>query len=293
MSGAAVFVPLGLLAIAAAASRSSSSTARGQTSTSSQSRERAAARICAQSAEDLPIGNEATVLQWARCAGRTSGEVEGVAARGAAAGWPSARVDRLRQEHQRAQDLARRPPDPLSPRAQRDVDRALAQSDTQARSRAMAREPESITLDHKPGPAARPSGGGARIERGAAAARAPQERGEPLEAAHATGGGSRFSRGAAAAHGTKVSGTDAASPITSSTYDPKLARRLASQVARAVRERLPGRELNLSHFRAAAGLPMGSDYSPDVEAALRHFGIRNAPRAEGPAATYTPPGRDS
>lgn len=240
-------------------------------------------RVCTYNAQTLPIESDALVMQWARCAGRTAGEIEGVAGRGAAAGRPAAWVDRLRRTWQQSQALARRPPDGLSSSARREVDRALGQTDQAARSRPMPEEPETLA--------------DVEAEKARAAAIA-QQRAEAAARGRAELDQEQAQQGA----GASVSGADAepveiGAPIAieienaASGYDPQLARRLASQTARAVRERLPGAALNVNHFRQAAGLGIGP-YDGRTAAALRHFGIRRPPDADGPPQEYTPPRAD-
>lgn len=80
----------------------------------------AGAELCATPAAELSIVNEARVLSWARCPGRTAGEIEAVAARGAAAGKPSAWIDRVRS----ARSSSAQPPSAQASRAS-DADRRL------------------------------------------------------------------------------------------------------------------------------------------------------------------------
>lgn len=267
MNAAIVIVPLLALAAAAAGGSRRGSTAGSRSPTSPDARARAAERVCRYTAQTLPLDSERVIHQWARCAGRTGGEIEGVAGRGAAAGWSSARIDNLRRVWQQAQALAQRPPDGISSRARRDVDRALDATDAQARSRPLPTEPQTLSLDDKIA---------IDRERTAARARARAEQ----EAAISQAGSVAVSGAPAIEIESPTSG-----------YDPAMARRLASQTARAVRDRLPGAALNVQHFRQAAGLGLGG-YDARTEAALRHFGIRRPPSSGEPEATYTPPDRE-
>ena len=267
MNAAIVIVPLLALAVAASGSRCGGASSSSR-STTPEACARAFERVCRYTPDTLPIDSDRVVHQWARCAGRTGGEIEGVAGRGAAAGWSTTRIDNLRRVWRQAQALAQRPPDGLSARARRDVDRALDASDAQARSRPLPSEPATLSIDDKIA---------IDRERTAARARARAEQESAISQA-----------------GSVVSGAgDVAIEIESarSGYDPTLARRLASQAARAVRDRLPGAALNVQHFRQAAGLGLGG-YDARTEAALRHFGIRRPPSSGEPAATYTPPDRE-
>lgn len=271
MNAAIVIVPL--LALAAAAAGGGSRRYGGsssRSSTSPEARARAAERVCRYTAQTLPLDSDRVIHQWARCAGRTGGEVEGVAGRGAAAGWSSARIDALRRVWQQAQALAQRPPDGLSARARRDVDRALDASDAQARSRPLPSEPQTLSLEDK-----------IAIDRerteARARARAEQE--------------SAISQAGSVVSGASSPAVEIEIESPASGYDPSLARRLASQAARAVRDRLPGAALNVQHFRQAAGLGPGG-YDARTEAALRHFGIRRPPPSGQAAEDYTPPVRE-
>lgn len=262
----AILPVLGLAALAAAAAARSSA---GTTTTTTRSRGRADARACRYTASTIPLDRDPLVLRWARCAGRTAGEVETLYVRGMSAGKPPAWGAALRRAFQQAQALASRPPDGVSPAARREVDRVLARTDEQARSAPLPEEPE--TLEQK------------------IAA-------EQAQAQQATARAREVAR--AGVEQAQVAGLEEGPPPTieiespASGFDPQLARRLASQTARAVRDRLPGAELNVRHFQQAAGLPPGP-YDPRTAAALRYFGIRNAPPASGAPASYNPPHRET
>jgi hypothetical protein len=214
----------------------------------------------------MPLASDVRVRLWARCAGRTSSEVEALIARGAAEGKGEAWATATRREYQQAQALARRAPEPVSAATRREVEGHMSLTEAAARGRALGALPE--TLNRKA------EGAGAAAAAAGQRARAAQQ--PPARPSTGAARG-RFmesqQRELATVAGTEGSQTE----TTGSQRDPVLARALASQTARAVRLRLPGWENNVAMFRTAAGLPVATTYDRAVREALRGYGIRNAP----------------
>lgn len=257
---------LGFLGLGAAvASRGRSSGPTSGPSSSSTSR-----AVCAYGAEDMPLSSDVRVRLWTRCAGRTSGEVEALIARGAAEGKGEAWATATRRAYQQAQALANRAPEPVSPATRREVEGHMSITEAAARGRALGALPETLS--------GKAEGTGAAAAAAGLRARAAQPR--PQAAARG-----RFmeqqSRELATVSGTEGSQTETPGSQMETTgsrqRDPVLARALASQTARAVRLRLPGWENNVAMFRTAAGLVAGTTYDRAVKDALRTYGIRNAP----------------
>lgn len=262
------FLPLavlGALGVAAIASRGRSSGLASAPSSSSSSTSRA---VCTYSADEMPLASDVRVRLWARCAGRTSGEVEALIARGAAEGKGEAWATATRRAYQQAQALANRAPEPVSPATRREVEGHMSLTETAARGRALGALPE--TLNRKA------EGAGAAAAAAGQRARAAQQ--TPARPSTQGAARGRFMEAQQRELAT-VAGTEGSQTETTGSQqrDPVLARALASQTARAVRLRLPGWENNVAMFRTAAGLRAGTTYDQAVREALRGYGIRNAP----------------